>query len=117
MVDDEDTILDIGASILERFGYKTIVARSGEEAVGLFRGSKTDVDLVILDLTMPGMGGQKCLETLLEENPGLKVIITSGMATDETARKAMASGAAGFIAKPFQLADILGKVRTALDTA
>ena len=64
---------------------------------------------------MPGMGGHKCLDKLLKLNPDIKVIIASGYAADAKIEKTLNSGAAGFIGKPYQLRDMLEKVREVLD--
>ncbi|GAI75457.1 unnamed protein product, partial [marine sediment metagenome] len=70
LVDDEETILDIGKDILGQYGYTTIEARSGEEAIDIYEKEKDRIGLVILDVGMPGMGGHKCLRELLEIDPG-----------------------------------------------
>jgi CheY-like chemotaxis protein len=114
LVDDEETLIDIGQNILGRFGYKTIAARSGEEAIELYKAEKDGIDLVILDLSMPGMGGHKCLKELLKIDPKTKVIIASGYSAELHAKDTLASGAAGFIGKPYRLIDMLKKVRDVL---
>jgi len=115
LVDDEKDILDIGKEMLEGFGYRVITAQSGEDAVEIVREMERCPDLVILDLNMPGMGGNRCLEILLEMNPGIKVIIASGYAANGKAKERVDSGAAGFIGKPYRLADMLRKIREGLD--
>lgn len=115
LVDDEETVLDIAKSMLERFGYTTITAESGENGIEMFKKSKPYPDLVILDIGMPGMGGHKCLKELLKIYPNIKVIIASGYPEDEKVEKTIESGAAGFIAKPYRLKDMLKKVREVLD--
>ena len=114
LVDDEETIIDIGENILERFGYKTITVRSGEEAIELYKTEKDRIDLVILDLSMPGMGGHKCLKKLLKIDPKTKVIVASGYSAELHAKDTLASGAAAFIGKPYRLMDMLKKVRDVL---
>ena len=115
LVDDEETILDIGKNMLERFGYTTVTAESGERAIEVFEREKEHIDLVILDVGMPGMGGYRCLMELLEIDPKVKVIIASGYSASGEVRETLASNAAGFIGKPFQFADILKKLREVLD--
>ena len=73
MVDDEELLLDIGCEILEQFGYKTVRANSGEEALAILKKEKNDIDLVLLDLNMPGMGGYKCLQQITTITNGPKV--------------------------------------------
>jgi len=115
LVDDENAILDIGNKNLTSYGYDVITAQSGEEAIEIIRNMDSCPDLVILDLNMPGMGGNKSLEILLEINPGIKVIIASGYSASDHVKNALDSGAAGFIAKPYQLSDMLKRIREVLD--
>jgi len=115
LVDDEEGILDIGKGMLERFGYTAIIAESGEKAIEIYKAEKDRIDLVVLDLSMPGMGGHKCLSELREIDPRIKVIIASGYAASGKVKETLECGAAAFIGKPYQLADMLKKVREVLD--
>jgi len=115
LVDDESIILDVGTNMLERFGYRIITAKSGEQALDLFQEGNEDFDLVILDINMPGMGGNRCLKELLGRDPHLKVVIASGYASSGHAKEVIDAGAAGFVGKPYKLEEILGKVREILD--
>ena len=114
LVDDEETVLDIAKSMLEHFGYTAITAESGEDAIEIFKKSNPYPDLVILDVGMPGMGGHKCLKEFLKIYPEIKVIIASGYPENGKVEKTVESGAAGFIAKPYRLTDMLKKVREIL---
>ena len=69
LVDDEDFIRDLGERILTKFGYRVLKADDGEGALELYQREKETIDLVILDLIMPGMGGRRCLEEFMEINP------------------------------------------------
>ncbi|HNQ01440.1 MAG TPA: response regulator, partial [Syntrophales bacterium] len=100
---------------LEQFGYTVLMARSGEEAVETYARRGREIDLVILDLGMPGMGGEKCLRELLRMNPSVKVLIASGYAATQTVQGILEAGATGFMAKPYRLEDMLRKVREVLD--
>ncbi|MGE5799650.1 MAG: response regulator [Syntrophaceae bacterium] len=115
IVDDEPDILDIGQNTLEQFGYTVLMARSGEEALEIYSRQGNRIDLVILDLGMPGMGGEKCLQDLLRMNPSVKVLIASGYAATQTVQGILEAGATGFMAKPYRLEDMLKKVREVLD--
>ncbi|MEW5722087.1 MAG: PAS domain S-box protein [Thermodesulfobacteriota bacterium] len=115
LVDDEKAILEMGRQMLTRFGYKTLTARSGEEALELYVASANRVDLVVMDLGMPGMGGRQCLERLRKIRPEAKVIIASGYADQSQVKECLEAGASGFIAKPYRLADLLVTVRQVLD--
>ncbi len=115
LVDDEPAVIRVAQDILETQGYQTITAGSGEEAVRIYRERGAEIDLVVLDLGMPGMGGQKCLERLLELDSRLKVIITSGYADGIQAKAVVEAGAREFLGKPYRLTDMLQKVRQVLD--
>jgi two-component system cell cycle sensor histidine kinase/response regulator CckA len=113
VVDDETSILDVGREILEEYGYTALVATSGEEALKIYR--EQPVDLVILDLNMPGMGGQKCLERLREIDPDARVVIASGYSAETASGKAIRAQVDGYIDKPYRLHDLLHMVRQVLD--
>jgi two-component system, cell cycle sensor histidine kinase and response regulator CckA len=115
IVDDEADILDIAQSTLDQFGYTVLTARNGEEAVETYSRQGNQIDLVILDLGMPGMGGEKCLRELLRINPSVTVLIASGYAATQTVHNILEAGATGFMAKPYRLEDMLKKVRDLLD--
>jgi len=116
VVDDEPTVREMATEMLGHFGYRVCVAESGEHAIEVFQDNP-GIDLVILDLNMPGMGGYKCLQKLLSIRPELKVLIASGYATDQHARQALSAGAVSFIGKPYHLREMAQKVRGALDYA
>jgi signal transduction histidine kinase/ActR/RegA family two-component response regulator len=115
MVDDEETVRDIAKSMLGRVGYTAITAESGEEAVEIFKRSNPYPDLIILDIGMPGMGGHKCLKELRKIYPDIKVIVASGYPETGKVEKTIKAGAAGFIAKPYLIAEMLKKVREVLN--
>jgi PAS domain S-box-containing protein len=115
LVDDEEIILDISQQMLRRHGYTTMTAVSGEKAIEIYEQKKDRIDLVILDLGMPVMGGYKCLTELIRIDPEIKVIIASGYRDSDKIAEALEAGAAGFISKPYHVRDLLGKVREILD--
>ena len=115
LVDDEEAIRGFAQQALMKFGYKVLTASTGEEALELFSERSTDIDLVVLDLGMPGMGGRKCLQELLQIDLAVKVVIASGYSINGQARQSMEAGAKGYVAKPYQLADLLNTARAVLD--
>ena len=115
VVDDEFPVREAAREILQYFRYNVLCAEDAEKAIELFRTHGESIDLVILDLSMPGMGGNQCLRELLAVNPRLKVIISSGYAANGLAKDALASGACGFIGKPYQATDLARQVRSVLD--
>ena len=117
LVDDETTILDIAGDIFRQYGYGVRIATSGEEAVDCYRQAGGKIDLVLMDLGMPGMGGKKCLEILRRLDPGVKVIVASGYGSYGFAKNPEAYGAAAFLPKPYRLDTLLATVRRVLDTS
>ncbi len=115
LVDDEESLRDLGKDLLERFGYTIITATDGERAVETWKEKGADIALVILDLVMPRMGGKQCLEVLLGMDPGMKVIIASGFTVDGRTKEVVDAGARGFIRKPYELRQMLKEIRKVLD--
>lgn len=115
LVDDEEPIRGLGAQILEEVGYTVFTATDGESALQLYREEKEKIDLIILDLIMPGMGGKQCLVELLKINHEAKVAIASGYSPDGPTREILQNGAKGFISKPYDLRQMLKVVREVLD--
>ena len=112
IVDDEKNIREGLAASLEMDGYETVCAADGDE--GWKRFGKGDIDLVISDLRMPGMGGEELLRRILAETPGLPVIILTGHGTVENAVTAMRDGAYDFLTKPVNLDRLSLLVKRAL---
>jgi CheY-like chemotaxis protein len=115
LVDDEESIRELGEEVLSRFGYRVLTAPDGESALELYQKEPKEVDLIILDFIMPGMGGDKCLRGLLKLNPEAKVLMASGYSVNEAAKEAIEAGAKGFVAKPYQVREMLDVVREVLE--
>jgi PAS domain S-box-containing protein len=115
LVDDDDRIRDMGQQMIEIGGYQVILARSGEEALEIYAAQRTEISLVILDLNMPGMGGKRCLEKILEIDPLTKVIVASGYSSNGLTLDDKGIGARDFINKPYDAREILIAIRTVLD--
>ncbi len=113
VVDDEKNLLHIWKDILTHFGYLVTTAVSGEEALEIFTG--LELDLVILDMNMPGMGGAECLERLMQMDPSARVIVSSGYHEDAEVKRAFDLGAQGFLEKPFTVDSLLAEIRKILD--
>ena len=106
---------DVAFHALQRFGYAVLTAPSGEEALDVYVKRQNEIDLVIMDIGMPGMGGSKCLREIMRINPAAKVVIASGYSFNKQVKDIWEAGAAGFIGKPYRLADFLNEIRTILD--
>jgi PAS domain S-box-containing protein len=115
LVDDEKTILEVVQDMLIRFGYTALIAENGESALEIYHKEKERINVVILDLNMPGMGGQKCLVELLSINPEAKVIIASGYTANRKVQEALEIGALAFLPKPYYHTEILRKIREVCD--
>ncbi len=115
LVDDEEMIIGVGQAMLENLGYRVVVANGGEQAIEAVINMANEIDLVILDLIMPGMDGGKTFDRIREIEPGMLVILTSGYAINGQVNKIMRKGCNGFIQKPFNIYELSSKVRRMLD--
>jgi len=115
LVDDETMIIHVGKSLLEKLGYQVICAKSGEEALDIVRHNGSTIDLIILDMIMPGMDGGKAFARIHDLYPDIPVILSSGYTLSGQAGDIIDKGCNGFIQKPFTLSEISNKVRQILD--
>jgi PAS domain S-box-containing protein len=116
VVDDEESVRGMIGQILSRAGYKLMTACDGKEALDLYKQEGAKISLVILDLMMPKMGGQKCLEELLKINPQAKVLIATGVSSNnQQTSLTIDSGAKVVIHKPYDINLLLTTVRDILD--
>jgi two-component system cell cycle sensor histidine kinase/response regulator CckA len=114
LVDDERGILDTVRAFLSDYGYTTLTAASGEEALPVYRDNRDRIDLVIMDLGMPGMGGRECLKRLLALDPAAKVVVATGYLSGGLEPELRRAGAVGYLAKPYRLADLMREIKQAL---
>jgi two-component system, cell cycle sensor histidine kinase and response regulator CckA len=117
LVDDEDLVRELGQRILQKNGYVVLTAANGVEALDVFSREQERIALVILDLIMPSLGGKDCLRELLKIDPFVRVLISSGLASDASGKECLDIGARGFVAKPFRSEELLQEVRKALGRA
>ena len=115
LVDDEDMVLEVARAMLGRLGYRVVAAKGGEVAIHLLKNSESIPDLVILDLIMPNMNGEKTFDAIREIAPSLPVILASGYTMDGHASKVMEKGCNGFIQKPFNLEELSQKIRQVIN--
>lgn len=115
LVDDEDMILDVGRDLLEKLGYEVLTAKSGIEAIEIYRTSQKQIDIVILDMVMPKMGGGDTYEKLKDIDPAVKVLLSSGYSIEGQASKILSRGCDGFIQKPFDIKSLTFEIRKILD--
>ena len=110
LVDDEETVRAIGKEMLQELGFSAITADDGKEAVEMFK-TRPDIALVILDLTMPHMDGEKCFRELRQIDPNIKVIMSSGFNEQDVTQKFVGKRLAGFIQKPYKLSVLRDAIR------
>jgi CheY-like chemotaxis protein len=107
VVDDEPHVTELAGDILRRFGYEVLRAGTGEEAVNLYQQKSQEIVAVVLDIVMPGMDGREVFKRLRAINPGAKVIVSSGYSHDRDADDLLEQGAAGFVQKPYRIAELV----------
>ena len=115
LVEDEEMVSQVGQALLERLGYRVIVAKDGKQAVDTIVKKGDGIDLVILDLIMPEMGGDKAFDLIREIKPAMPVILSSGYSLNAQANAIMRRGCNEFIQKPFTISKLSQKVRKILD--
>ena len=111
LIDDDDMIVDVGEHILNNSGYDVVSAKSGKEAIEVYKENHSRIDMVILDMILPDMGGGDTYDRLKEINPGIKALLASGYDIDYQGRDIMERGCDGFIQKPFNMNELLEKIR------
>jgi len=112
LVDDEESFVDAMSKRLDVRNVQVITALSGDEALGKL-GRNRNVDVVVLDVKMPGMDGLAVLQEIKKNHPLIEVIMLTGHATVETAVEGMKKGAYDYLMKPCEIDELLAKVRAA----
>ncbi len=116
LVDDERTVRTIGAKMLERLGFEVLLAEDGLAGVESFRQHADRIDVVILDMTMPGLSGEEAFGELRRIRADVRVLLTSGYNEQEATNRFIGKGLAGFLQKPFQLTTLHEKLRGILES-
>jgi CheY-like chemotaxis protein len=111
IVDDETSILTITSQTLEAFGYKTMTAGDGAEAVALYAQLRNKIAVVLTDMAMPVMDGR----ALIQVNPGVKISAATGLKTEGSEAKALNAGVKHFLSKPYTASTLLKTLRSVLD--
>ncbi len=101
IIDDEETIREAAAAILEDVGYRTLSAENGEQGVALYRAHQQEIAAVLLDMTMPNMDGRECFAELQRINPDVRVILSSGYDEQEATSHFDDHALAAFVQKPY----------------
>jgi signal transduction histidine kinase len=114
VIDDEEVVRRTAKATLERSGYDIVLAENGTEGVQLFQALANKISAVLLDLTMPDIGGEETLRRIQAIRPEVKVILSSGFNEVEVVRKFAGKGLAGFLQKPYTSMALMEKVHSAL---
>jgi DNA-binding NtrC family response regulator len=117
LADDEPTVLEVSSEILTVLGYNVLTAERGEDALSLFQSRREGIDLVILDMIMPGMATCDVVNAMQEIRPDVKIVIVSGRKIDDSTRETMKNGYDGFIQKPFSIPLLSSTVSEVLNGA
>jgi PAS domain S-box-containing protein len=110
LVDDEEMVLGVGVKMLENLGYTALEAKGGREAIEVYNKNKDKVDMVILDMIMPDMGGGEAYDRMKEINSNVKVLLSSGYSLDGQASEILRKGCDAFIQKPFTVKELSGRI-------
>jgi two-component system cell cycle sensor histidine kinase/response regulator CckA len=110
LVDDEEAVREMIGEVLESEGFEVLRAEDGSRGVALFRDGGDRVDVVLLDLSMPGMSGEETFRRLREIDPGVRVILSSGYDHDEASGRFGAAPPAGFIQKPYRPEQLVAEI-------
>ena len=114
MVDDEEMISDAGGQMLKYLGYEVLLANNGQEALELYKKNQDKIDMVLLDMVMPVMGGGEAFDRMKEINPRVKVLLSSGYSIEGEAREILKRGCDAFLQKPFRLEQLSQKIEEIL---
>jgi two-component system, cell cycle sensor histidine kinase and response regulator CckA len=115
LVDDEEMVLDVGKELLNHLGYEVLLAENGQEALELYKKNQDEIDLVLLDMVMPVMGGGEAFDRMKEINTNVKVLLSSGYSLEGEAKEILKRGCDAFIQKPFKMEQLSQKLRGILD--
>ena len=115
LVDDEDTVIEVGKPMLEKMRYEVWTAKGGKEAIEIYEKNQKEIDMVILDMIMPDMGGGETYDKLKKINPQIKVLLSSGYSINGQATEILERGCDGYIKKPFSMVGLSQKIREILD--
>jgi CheY-like chemotaxis protein len=115
LVDDEELVRDVASTMLETLGYRVMTAHDGADAVELYRRQEHQIDLVILDMAMPRLGGRDCFRAMCEINPAVRAILSTGYTLDDTTQSILDEGMVGFAQKPYVMDELADTVSRALE--
>jgi two-component system, cell cycle sensor histidine kinase and response regulator CckA len=110
VVDDDEMILEACGLLLARRGFGVLKARNGKKALEVFKRYRYQIELVILDIQMPVMDGERTFECLRQMDPNVRVLVISGYSNTGCVERMLQNGCKGFLQKPFNIADLTEKI-------
>jgi CheY-like chemotaxis protein len=116
LVEDDMMVRELNRDVLEKFGYRVIAAKDGEEALELYYANRDCISMLILDVVLPKKNGREVYEAILAENIGIRTLFMSGYAGDLVRGNGVFNGPVNFIPKPVSPMKLLQKVREVLDS-
>lgn len=116
IVEDDKAVKEFACRVLNEYGYNTICASNGEQALNLLKETTEKIDLVITDLIMPKMSGKELAEKLISLSPNIKILFASGYTDNHIVHSGVLEEGINFIQKPYSAKALVGKVRQVLDT-
>ena len=116
LVDDDELVLEVGGKMLQHIGYEVLKAREGDEALVLFDKHQDIVDVIILDMRLPGMNGATVFEQLRKISPKVKVLLASGYLENHLSSVILAHNCYDFIQKPFNLKQLKHKLEKLMES-
>ncbi len=115
IADDEPDVLTMLSEIFSHYGYDVVTAKDGYEAIRYFEENGSEIDLVILDMVMPNMGGRDCFRELKRLNPNVRAILSTGYGRNNAAQEMLNDGILGFVQKPYQISKLSEVVAEVLE--
>ncbi|MBI5576553.1 MAG: PAS domain S-box protein [Deltaproteobacteria bacterium] len=114
LIDDQETVREVCSAMLQTLGYMVSTATDGREGVEHYRRNGRDIDLVIIDMIMPNLGGRDCFREIKAINPGVRAILSTGFSLDGAVQEIIDEGISGFIQKPYRLEQLSRVVSKAM---
>ncbi len=114
LVDDDASVLQVGKSMLERLGFEVLTAIDGVEAIRIYEQRADEIQIVILDLTMPNLDGQQTLKELRHIRVDAPVLLSSGYTEQDVMRRLAGSRYSGFVPKPYSVENLMTVIQAAL---
>lgn len=115
LVDDQETVWDFLIEALQKLGYSVLLAENGLDAVEICKANPGEIDLVLLDMIMPKLGGHGAFYQIRAVDPNIKILLSSGFVAQEAVDDLLANGAAGFLPKPHRIKTLAEELRRILD--